>query len=164
MNTTVRLISINWRQTCGFTIYAKQRRKPVEAANSEPYRLLMKAKQCAINLQADEKITLLSHLFQLYTNKPKYSNGPHPLYTHCIAHSALTSSSHLSSESEVGTQSTREKDTGKEICLKLILNSDRSFRTDGEWLGFLEARLQRDIGSLHPSSCRTVLGAFWQHG
>lgn len=55
VNTTVRLISINWRQTCGFTIYAKQRRKPVEAANSEPYRLLMNAKQCAINLQADEK-------------------------------------------------------------------------------------------------------------
>lgn len=35
-------------------------------------------------------------------------------------------------ESEVGTQSTREKDTGKEIFLKLILNSDRSFRTDAE--------------------------------
>ncbi len=34
VNTTVRLISINLKQTCGFTVYAKQHRKAVKAANS----------------------------------------------------------------------------------------------------------------------------------
>lgn len=41
--------------------------------------------------------------------------------------------------SEVGTQSTREKDTGKEIFLKLILNSDRHFHTGLGEMWFLRS-------------------------
>lgn len=161
VNTTVKLISINMRQTCGLTVYAKQHWKAVRAANTnprEPYRAAMFSEPANLQLKKNHTNISVTSMCHLKTTAPSLAEMP-PLSI--LRTVFLICLSLLLPNRDVGTQSsTREKKTGKEISLKNV--SEGLFAYTGKYLVSKKCDCKRGAGNKY--SLRLHVGAkkkFW---